>query len=66
MTRCSVCKKKIKSAFVDVFKCRCSQYLCKYHRFPEQHGCSFDYIQVNKEKLKSQMVQVESEKVLKI
>ncbi|XVE59550.1 hypothetical protein DITRI_Ditri05aG0054900 [Diplodiscus trichospermus] len=38
--RCLTCKKRVG---LTGFKCRCGMVLCGTHRYPEQHGCTFDF-----------------------
>lgn len=34
------------------FECKCNNFFCIKHRYPEVHNCNFNYIEHNKEKLK--------------
>ena len=34
------CTKKLP---LTAMACRCSKLLCDAHRYPEDHGCTFDY-----------------------
>ncbi|GMH09472.1 hypothetical protein Nepgr_011313 [Nepenthes gracilis] len=38
--RCGSCNKKVT---VMGFKCKCGSTFCGAHRFPEDHGCTFDF-----------------------
>ncbi|XP_016516140.1 zinc finger A20 and AN1 domain-containing stress-associated protein 4 [Nicotiana tabacum] len=38
--RCATCRKRVG---LTSFKCRCGVTFCGSHRYPEQHGCTFDY-----------------------
>ncbi|KAL9260750.1 Zinc finger A20 and AN1 domain-containing stress-associated protein 1-like protein [Drosera capensis] len=38
--RCGNCRKKVG---VLGFKCRCGMTFCGAHRYPEEHGCNFDF-----------------------
>ncbi|PKA66833.1 Zinc finger A20 and AN1 domain-containing stress-associated protein 1 [Apostasia shenzhenica] len=38
--RCTQCRKKVG---LTGFRCRCGLTFCGTHRYPEQHGCSFDF-----------------------
>ena len=42
------CNKKLK---LTAFSCRCGYIYCSKHRLPEQHNCSINYKEVNKESL---------------
>ena len=39
-TRCFSCRKRVG---LTGFQCRCGNTYCGLHRYPEEHGCSFDY-----------------------
>ena len=45
---CSKCNKKP----LIVFDCRCGKQFCSRHKFPEEHGCDFDFKEYAKDKLK--------------
>ncbi|KAL5716810.1 hypothetical protein ACHQM5_009930 [Ranunculus cassubicifolius] len=45
-TRCSTCKRKVG---LTGFRCRCGTTFCGTHRYPEQHGCTFDFKSVGRE-----------------
>jgi len=34
------CKKKLP---LTKFMCKCGLYFCDFHRYPNEHNCSFDY-----------------------
>lgn len=38
--RCAACRKRVG---LTGFACRCGAAFCGSHRYPEQHGCSFDF-----------------------
>lgn len=44
--RCSACRKRVG---LTGFKCRCGTTFCGTHRYPEQHGCTFDFKAVGRE-----------------
>ncbi|XP_073150775.1 zinc finger A20 and AN1 domain-containing stress-associated protein 4 [Henckelia pumila] len=44
--RCSSCRKKVG---LMGFRCRCGTTFCGTHRYPEKHGCSFDFKGVGRE-----------------
>lgn len=39
-SRCSTCRKRVR---LMGFGCRCGTTFCGTHRYPEQHGCPFDF-----------------------
>lgn len=41
MIRCFECNKKIQLGME--IKCKCEQYFCMKHKFPEDHNCSFNF-----------------------
>ena len=47
--RCFLCKKKLP---LTAIKCKCDQYFCDKHRYPEEHQCTFNFKQQSIEKLK--------------
>lgn len=48
---CEFCKKR--KVGIMAFSCKCNyKNLCKNCRLPEQHNCSYDYKQFEREKLK--------------
>ncbi|CAA0837860.1 Zinc finger A20 and AN1 domain-containing stress-associated protein 4 [Striga hermonthica] len=38
--RCSACRRRVG---LTGFGCRCGATFCGVHRYPEKHGCSFDF-----------------------
>ena len=60
-SRCSVCNKKVK--IVNRFACKCSLFLCKMHRYPDQHGCTYDYKQEQRSYLEGNLKYVGSDKI---
>lgn len=46
--RCGGCKRKVG---LTGFKCRCGLVFCGTHRYPEKHGCGFDYKGKGREEL---------------
>ncbi|XP_010913090.1 zinc finger A20 and AN1 domain-containing stress-associated protein 4 [Elaeis guineensis] len=44
--RCAACQKRMG---LTGFRCRCGETYCGAHRYPERHGCSFDYKAVGRE-----------------
>lgn len=46
--RCLTCRKRVG---LTGFKCRCGMVFCGTHRYPEQHGCSFDFKSMGKEQI---------------
>tara|TARA_X000000368_G_scaffold412794_1_gene399749 strand:+ start:765 stop:998 length:234 start_codon:yes stop_codon:yes gene_type:complete len=57
------CKKKIK---LTDFPCKCKQYYCKIHKFPNLHNCNYDYKEIFKKKLKIEELKCSSIKLEKI
>ncbi|GLT40619.1 hypothetical protein SLA2020_147370 [Shorea laevis] len=61
--RCMVCRKRVGLAG---FKCRCGTTFCGMHRYPEQHGCTFDFKKVGREEIARANPLVKAEKLEKI
>ncbi|KAI3992302.1 hypothetical protein MKX01_030023 [Papaver californicum] len=45
-SRCLTCRKRVG---LTGFKCKCGITFCSTHRYPEQHGCTFDYKAVGRD-----------------
>ncbi|GAB4833398.1 hypothetical protein Ancab_031641 [Ancistrocladus abbreviatus] len=61
--RCLTCRKRVG---LTGFKCRCGSMFCGSHRYPEEHGCMFDYKKVGKEEITKANPVVKAEKLEKI
>ncbi|OIT34017.1 PREDICTED: zinc finger A20 and AN1 domain-containing stress-associated protein 4-like [Nicotiana attenuata] len=61
--RCSVCRKKVG---LTGFKCRCGTTFCGTHRYPEIHGCTFDFKSMGREAIAKANPLVKAEKLEKI
>ncbi|GMP49974.1 hypothetical protein CsSME_00016774 [Camellia sinensis var. sinensis] len=61
--RCSVCRKRVG---LTGFNCRCGTTFCGAHRYPERHGCTFDYKAVGREAIARDNPVVKAEKLEKI
>lgn len=61
--RCSACRKKVG---LTGFKCRCGTTFCGTHRYPEIHGCSFDFKSIGREAIAKANPVVKAEKLGKI
>jgi len=59
-SQCFVCHKK---RYI-LLKCKCDNFFCLIHF--DTHGCTFDYLAENKEKLKRDLVEIKSKKIEKI
>ncbi|KAJ4904620.1 Zinc finger A20 and AN1 domain-containing stress-associated protein 4 [Raphanus sativus] len=46
--RCTTCKKRVG---LTGFKCRCGVTFCGAHRYPEVHGCTFDFKLAGREEI---------------
>ncbi|KAI9121985.1 hypothetical protein K1719_006674 [Acacia pycnantha] len=46
--RCGSCRKRVG---LTGFKCKCGATFCGTHRYPEKHGCSFDFKKVGREEI---------------
>ncbi|XP_059296254.1 zinc finger A20 and AN1 domain-containing stress-associated protein 4 [Lycium ferocissimum] len=61
--RCSVCRKKVG---LTGFKCRCGTTFCGTHRYPEIHGCPFDFKSMGREAIAKANPLIKAEKLDKI
>ncbi|GKU98352.1 hypothetical protein SLEP1_g11367 [Rubroshorea leprosula] len=61
--RCMVCRKRVG---LTGFKCRCGTTFCGTHRYPEQHGCTFDFKKVGRDEIARANPLVKAEKLEKI
>lgn len=62
----SKCWKCPKKAGLLGYNCKCGYVFCKSHRLPEEHDCDFDFVTVEKEKLKKANPVVAGSKLDKI
>ncbi|EOA28016.1 hypothetical protein CARUB_v10024192mg [Capsella rubella] len=46
--RCTVCRKRVG---LTGFMCRCGTTFCGSHRYPEVHGCTFDFKSAGREEI---------------
>lgn len=58
--RCGCCNKKVG---VTGFKCRCGSTFCGSHRYPEEHGCSFDFKGAARDAIAKANPQVKADKM---
>ncbi|KAL3536129.1 hypothetical protein ACH5RR_004590 [Cinchona calisaya] len=61
--RCSVCRRKVG---LTGFRCRCGITFCGTHRYPEQHGCSFDFKSMGREAIAKANPLIKADKLEKI
>ncbi|KAJ6671628.1 AN1-TYPE ZINC FINGER PROTEIN [Salix viminalis] len=61
--RCLACRRRVG---LTGFKCRCGMVFCGTHRYPEQHGCEFDFKSLGKEQIAKANPVVKGEKLQKI
>ncbi|PIN00993.1 putative Zn-finger protein [Handroanthus impetiginosus] len=62
-SRCFTCRKRV--GLVG-FRCRCGSTFCGTHRYPEEHGCGFDFKAVGREAIARANPVVKAEKLKKI
>lgn len=48
MKKCPTCQKKANN--LDII-CKCGGQFCMAHRMPEDHGCTFDFKQFDRQRL---------------
>ncbi|KAK4419360.1 Zinc finger A20 and AN1 domain-containing stress-associated protein 4 [Sesamum alatum] len=61
--RCSTCRKKVG---LTGFRCRCGITFCGTHRYPEKHGCTFDFKTMGREAIAKANPVVKGQKLEKI
>ncbi|KZV28758.1 hypothetical protein F511_31225 [Dorcoceras hygrometricum] len=61
--RCFSCRKKVG---LTGFRCRCGTTFCGAHRYPEKHGCSFDFKGVGREAIAKANPVVRAQKLEKM
>ncbi|KAL2250761.1 zinc finger A20 and AN1 domain-containing stress-associated protein 4 isoform X1 [Sesamum indicum] len=61
--RCSTCRKKVG---LTGFRCRCGITFCGSHRYPEKHGCTFDFKAMGREAIAKANPVVKADKLDKI
>ncbi|KAE9590854.1 hypothetical protein Lal_00022962 [Lupinus albus] len=61
--RCATCRKRVG---LTGFKCRCGVTFCGTHRYPEKHGCGFDFKSVGREEIARANPVIKAEKLEKI
>ncbi|XVF55689.1 hypothetical protein PTKIN_Ptkin06aG0057000 [Pterospermum kingtungense] len=61
--RCMLCRKRVG---LTGFKCKCGITFCGSHRYPENHGCTFDFKKVGREEIARANPLVKAEKLEKI
>ena len=58
--RCNKCRKKL--GLLPI-KCRCGEMYCNTCRYPEEHGCTFDFRAHAKEKIENENPVVKFNKI---
>ena len=66
MNNCYKCNKKISFLRWTCNECRCTNHYCNKHKKPENHECSFNYIEHNKIVLEKKNIKVINVKITKI
>ncbi|KAE8729304.1 Zinc finger A20 and AN1 domain-containing stress-associated protein 6 [Hibiscus syriacus] len=61
--RCMVYRKRVALAG---FRCRCGITFCGSHRYPENHGCTFDFKTIGREEIARANPAVKADKLEKI
>ncbi|XP_022972678.1 zinc finger A20 and AN1 domain-containing stress-associated protein 6-like [Cucurbita maxima] len=61
--RCSSCRKKVG---LTGFRCRCGITFCGAHRYPEKHGCTFDFKSIGREEIARANPVVKADKLERI
>ncbi|XP_062166644.1 zinc finger A20 and AN1 domain-containing stress-associated protein 4 [Alnus glutinosa] len=61
--RCFTCRRRVG---LTGFRCRCGTTFCGVHRYPEKHGCTFDFKSIGREEIARANPVVKAEKLEKI
>ncbi|CAL0309942.1 unnamed protein product [Lupinus luteus] len=61
--RCATCRKRVG---LTGFKCKCGVTFCGSHRYPEKHGCGFNFKAVGREEIARANPVIKAEKLDKI
>lgn len=61
--RCSACRKRVG---LTAIRCRCGATFCGSHRYPEKHGCTFDFKAAGREAIAHANPLVKAEKLHRI
>ncbi|XP_071707677.1 zinc finger A20 and AN1 domain-containing stress-associated protein 4-like [Rutidosis leptorrhynchoides] len=61
--RCGSCKRRVG---LTGFTCRCGTTFCGTHRYPEKHGCTFDFKTMGKEAIAKANPVIKAAKLEKI
>ncbi|XP_061336381.1 zinc finger A20 and AN1 domain-containing stress-associated protein 4-like [Gastrolobium bilobum] len=61
--RCGTCRKRVG---LTGFRCRCGTTFCGAHRYPEKHGCGFDFKAVGREEIARANPMIKADKLEKI
>ena len=54
--KCFYCNKNLSLIEELTAKCKCNNYYCIRHKYPENHKCSIDYIDNNKIIMKKNLI----------
>lgn len=61
--KCMACRKRVG---LMGFTCRCGITFCGTHRYPEQHGCTFDFKAAGRDAIAKENPVIKAEKLAKI
>lgn len=61
--RCGSCRKRVG---LTGFKCKCGITFCGTHRYPENHGCGFDFKAVGREEIARANPVIKADKLRRI
>jgi predicted nucleic acid binding AN1-type Zn finger protein len=63
LNRCSTCIRWVR---LTEFRCMCGTTFCGVHRYPEKHGCSFDFKAIGRVEIARANPVVKAKKLEKI
>ena len=61
--RCLTCRKKVG---IYGFTCKCENYYCTKHRYPESHDCTFNYKEEGRTKIRKENPIIINSKIQRI
>jgi len=64
--RCKSCNKKIATALIGAYTCKCGAYVCGTHKPVTEHACTFDHKQKTKQDLTNRLEVIKPLKLEKI
>lgn len=64
--KCFICNKKLSIIDEITAKCKCNNYYCNIHKYPDKHSCVYNYVKENQEILEKKLVKLNSNKNIEV